>query len=359
MKLTGPFIINDKVFSRNDLLSMAGDIVNSGREEKWRKDLFSFITDFLGESAALSQKTSGTTGKPRNLTLRRDAMVRSARMSLDYFRLLPGDSAMLCLPVDYIAGKMMVVRALVGGLKLLTIKPTGKPMELLDRPVDFSAMVPMQLFESLKNPGQIQLIKKLIVGGGEIGPGFRKAIREIEGTEIYETFGMSETYTHFAVRRINGPGPEVNFRILEGAKVGADSRGCATVDIPGITEGKVVTNDLIEMKDHNSFEWLGRIDNVIDSGGIKIIPEVLEEKIRSIIGQELVITGISDDKLGKKIVLIVESDSKDLPIDEWKGLLRTKLKNYEVPRAIYAIPELPRNAAMKVLRKDVLGLLDN
>lgn len=358
MKITGPFIIDDQIFSKDDLLSMTGDIIKSGREEKWRRNLYNFITDFLEENADLSQKTSGTTGEARILRLERDAMVRSARMTLDYFGLLPGDSAMLCLPVDYIAGKMMVVRALVGGLNLLTGKPTGKPMEIFDRPVDFAAMVPMQLFESLKKPEQIRLIKKLIVGGGEIGPVLRKAITEIQGTEIYETFGMSETYTHFAVRRINSAGHEVNFRILEGAKVGTDPRGCATVNIPGITEGEVVSNDLIEMKDHNSFVWLGRIDNVINSGGIKIIPEVLEEKIRRMIDQELVITGIPDDKLGKKIVLVVESDSKDLPIDEWMRLLRARLRDHEIPRAIYVIPELPRNAAMKVVRRDIEGMLD-
>lgn len=356
MKLTEPFIIDNRVFSRDDLLSLAEDIVKCGREEKWRKDLFRFIIDFLGENVALSQKTSGTTGEPTILELRREAMIRSAKMTLDYFGLNPGDSALLCLPTEYIAGKMMVVRALVGGLNLRTVKPSGEPLENLSGAVDFAAMVPMQLFQSIKKPGQIQQIGKLIVGGGEISPGLRKTVMKIEKPRIFETFGMSETYTHIAIKRINGPNPTEDFSILKGVNVKKDSRGCAIIDIPGITEKTVVTNDLIETKSRNNLKWLGRIDNVINTRGIKVIPEVLEEKIRKIIELELVVVAIPDDELGEKILLVVENDSDDLPKAEWMGLLRAKLKNHETPRAIFAIPKLPRNAAMKVLRKEIFKI---
>ncbi len=353
MEITGPFIIDGHALSGNELISRARAILKSSREEKWRTDLFEFILNFLDENIPLSQKTSGTTGEPIILELKREAMIRSAKMTLAYFRFNPGDSALLCLPVEYIAGKMMVVRALIGKLNLLTVKPTGRPLENFSGKADFTAMVPMQLFESVKKPVQISQIRKLIVGGGEISPGLRRMIRKIETPIIYETFGMSETYTHFAVRRMSGSSPEEHFNILEGVRVETDPRGCAIVNIPGITEKRVVTNDLIEMKGHNRFEWLGRIDNVINTGGIKIIPEVLEEKIRKIIDLELVVTNIPDEKLGEKIVLVVESNSSDLPTAEWMKLLRAKLKNHEMPREIYAIPKLPRNAAMKVLRKDI------
>ena len=289
MDNTSIYIIDGKKFSGKELFSHAFGIVQSGSEEDWKIELFRFIHDFLAGATPIMQKTSGTTGEPKMLELKREAMLRSARMTLGYFGLKPGNTALLCLPVEYIAGKMMVVRALAGGLNLLTLKPKGDPLESIHIPVDFTAMVPLQVFESLKDPSKLNRIKKLIIGGGVLPNSLRREIKRLTGTKVYETFGMSETYTHFAVRRINGSHPSSFFRILKGASVIPDERGCVTVDIPGITEGRIFTNDLIEMKTGGRFEWLGRLDNVISSGGIKIIPEMLEEKVRQMTGLEVVV----------------------------------------------------------------------
>ena len=354
---TAGYIIDGKQFTGKELFSYASRIVQSGSVEDWRVDVFHFIRDFLDGSTPITQRTSGTTGEPKLLELRREAMLQSAKMTLDYFSLQPGNTALLCLPVEYIAGKMMVVRALSGGLNLLTVKPKGNPLETIHSPVDFAAMVPLQVFESLKDATKLKWIKKLIIGGGAIPNSLRSEINRLTEPVVYETFGMSETYTHFAVRRINGEHPSSFFEVLKGASVVPDERGCATVDIPGITEGRIITNDLVEMKSADSFEWLGRVDNVISSGGIKIIPEMLEEKIRQITGREGVVISLPDPRLGERLVLVVESASDDLPRQEWMDHFRKILKRYELPSAIYSVSELPRNRAGKVIRGNIPGII--
>jgi len=361
MELSRHFILNDRKYSREELIEYSGEVVRSDYEEDWNKALFRFIRDFLDEKICIRQLTSGTTGPAKSVELSRSAMVRSSMMTLESFGLAHGDSALLWLPVDYIAGKMMVVRALVGGLNLLTHKPSGDPMGSFDGNVDFAAMVPLQLYESLKEPERLTRIKKLLIGGGEISRSMRDELIRISTPEIFETFGMSETYTHFAFRRISGTDPQTCFKVLKGISIELDSRGCLVVDVPGVTVGKVVTNDQARLCGQDEFEWLGRFDNLINSGGIKINPEKLEEKIRKIldIGLEIVVSGIPDQRLGEKVVLVIQSsqDSEDLPLADWFSSLRKTLQKPELPGAVYIIPEFPRNEAMKILRKKIRNII--
>lgn len=361
MELNKQYILDDRKFSGEELLQFSGEIAGSGHEEDWRVALFGFIRDFLDEKKRILQSTSGTTGLPKTFELNRSAMIRSAEMTLDYFGLTPGNTALLCLPVDYIAGKMMVVRALVGKLNLLSVKPSGNPMKTFSRQADFAAMVPMQLFETVRNPDKLSLIRLLIVGGGEINQSLMKKVKGVTGTEIFETFAMAETYTHFACRRISGRDPQKYFQSLPGVQLDLDNRGCLVVDIPGITGGPIITNDLVMLQGSRVFEWLGRLDNVINSGGIKINPEILEDKIRKIlnINHDLVIIGLPDPKLGIKVVLVLESQVPlaDLPADQWINILKEQLTSHEIPREMLTIPELPRNKAMKVLRNELVKKL--
>jgi len=360
MDLQGPFIINDQVFTKKELLNFARSCLESGDTENWQSELFRFIITFFDDTRQIIQKSSGTSGKPKIFKLLKTSMVRSSMATLEYFCLKPGNKALLCLPVKYIAGKMMVVRALSGRLNLITVKPAVRPLEHLTSRVDFSAMVPLQIFESIKNRDPLHLVDKLIIGGGEINQRLQQNIFELNETEVYETFGMSETCAHFAVRRINGKEPDKYFKVFEGVKIEADESGCMKVEIPGITAGSITTNDMVRLKGTNSFEWLGRIDNIINSGGIKIVPEKLEKRIRTILNTEaeLLVAGLPDPGLGEKAVLVVESDLSDLPFDEWMIKLGGKLTKHEVPKAIYAIPAFPRNEGMKVLRKKVIDFLD-
>jgi o-succinylbenzoate---CoA ligase len=347
MDMPGSYTIDNQTFSRRELLLYAEEVAESPEAEPWRADVFRFILDLFDEKQPLYQETSGTTGDPKKILLKRSAMLRSARNTLQYFDLKPGDRTLLCLPVQYIAGKMMVVRALAGGLHLLTTEPSGHPLTGLSSPIDFAAMVPLQLHETLKDDrsNALQQIRKLLIGGGEISPDLRSQLRIIKNVAIYETFGMSETYTHFAVKRLNGTLPGTTFNTLPGVKITTDERTCLVVEIPGVTDGPVITNDMVEITAEGAFAWQGRIDHLIKSGGVKINPEILEKQIGELTGREVLVLGLPDKKLGQKLVLVVEE-----AVEISKTTLSTVLKNYEIPKEIITIPRFPRNRSMKIDR---------
>jgi O-succinylbenzoic acid--CoA ligase len=308
------------------------------------------------------QLSSGTTGDPKSFLLNREAMLASARRTLDFFGLRAGEKALLCLPMHYIAGKMMVVRALLGGLDLLIREPSSRPLQELDDQIHFAAMVPLQMEESLQHGDPLGKINTLLMGGGELHPATRDRLSALILPEIYETFGMTETYTHFALRRINGPDPDPAFRVLEGVRISRDSRGCLEVEVPGVTSARVLTNDLVEIHEQgNAFTWQGRYDNLINSGGIKIIPELLEERVRESLGHECLVLPEADRKLGNRLVLLVEYKGKEPgeepPLDRWMEQLRKRLSAYELPKRIIAVESLPRNPSMKADRTSARDLL--
>jgi o-succinylbenzoate---CoA ligase len=431
--MTNPasYLLNGTAYSREALIAFCETQLRAPGTPPWEQALCRFIRDYFDETVNLVQKTSGTTGDPSIINLQRPAMVRSAGMTLRHFNLQPGDRVLLCLPVEYIAGKMMVVRALVGGLHLVTDEPSGSPLgklaetseaelesekgglkkaegsvkglETLES-VDFAAMVPLQLHETLKDAGsraKLEKIGKLLIGGGEINPALREEIGKLRSVEVFESFAMSETYTHFAVRRINGEQPDPFFKVLEGVQIGTDRRGCLVVDVPGVTDRAVVSNDLVRMVGDQEFEWLGRIDNVIKSGGVKIIPEILEKKIAELTGREVLVLGVPDKKLGQKLVLLIEEEtvswaagsgshySNTIQVDHKqstnkltgaprqkepistgkesgkesvqtifsKAILSTVLQKHEIPKEIIKIPSFPRNKSMKIDRNAVVRMI--
>jgi O-succinylbenzoic acid--CoA ligase len=325
----------------------------------WKREVFAFIQLFLDpDGNEIVQKTSGTTGDPKEVRLTREAMLLSARRTLALMELKPGDTALLCLPVTYIAGKMMVVRALAGGLRLLLAEPSGRPLKELTSPVTFAAMVPLQVHDSLANKDPLSKIAKLIIGGGQLHASLRDELLQRSLPLVYESFGMTETCTHFALKRINGPEPDPCFSLLEGVNAAVDTRGCLEVDIPGITSGKISTNDLVEMDIHGKgFTWLGRYDNVINSGGIKIIPELLEEQARLCTGHECLVLPEADQKLGEHLVLVVEYGGENPPVEQWLNCLRLSLSTYEIPRRVLSVNELPRNNSLKPDRTSAVRLL--
>ena len=419
----GPFILDDHAYSRENLLRHAHEILGDGDLPEWKAKLFQLITDLLTEDRPIIQQTSGTTGDPKVYELDRKAMIRSARMTLSHFELQPGMKALLCLPTDYIAGKMMVVRAFEGNLTLITAPPTGNPIQELEQYIDFTAMVPLQVFEAIKDPEKLdQMLGTLLIGGGEINTALRQQLHGLQKMKAFETFAMTETLTHFAVRRVNGPDVQPLFRTMKGVTIGSDGRGCLTVSVDGITEGLITTNDLVKIHDPHSFEWLGRYDHVIKTGGIKVIPEQIEAKIREQIeakireltGRELLVLGLPDAKLGQKLVLLIEggaggiegsangiqnktggmqsetggkqsetggkqskkgwlesetgwlesytgSMESDIPVSVKETLLsRLKeiLARHEIPREIFFIPSIPRNQNRKPDRNAAKKLIE-
>jgi O-succinylbenzoic acid--CoA ligase len=349
-------LLDGTVFTRQELLHYCrSGLADTGLPE-WRIEVLDFMARFMDpDGGSLLQKSSGSTGDPKTFTLSREAMVRSAQRTLRFFRLNPGARALLALPVHYIAGKMMVVRALVGGLDLVLAEPSSRPLAGLTGPVGFAAMVPLQIEESLSHGDPLRLISTLLIGGGELHPASREKLSLMKVPRIFETFGMTETYTHFAVKRINGPDPDAYFRVMEGVRVGTDTQGCLEVEVPGITDGPLHTSDLVEIRDRGAgFSWLGRIDNLINTGGIKIIPELLEDQIRQVIGRECLVLPEPDRKLGSRLVLLVEYEGSP-PLDAWMELLRGRLRKHELPRRVVAVSSLPRNSSMKPDRTRARG----
>jgi O-succinylbenzoic acid--CoA ligase len=217
-------------------------------------------------------------------------------------------------------------------------------------------MVPLQVQQSMENGDPLHRTEILLVGGGEIHPAMRENLRSLPSPAIWESFAMTETYSHFALRRINGKKPDRWFRVLPGVHLERDSRGCLVVEMTGVTKGKVVTSDMVELHEEgNRFRWLGRYDNVISSGGIKIHPETLEEKIRGLLNHDCLVLSEPDPGLGRRLVLLVEDHHGRGDPEAWMELLRGKLSPYELPKRMVRVEKIPRNASFKPDRSEAAG----
>jgi len=354
-----PILIEGKPYTRDILLAYSMQVTKDESEPEWRKDVFSFIMNFLDpQSGTIRQKSSGTTGDPKSFLLSREAMCLSAERSIRFLKLKSGERALLALPIKYIAGKMMVVRALLGRMDLLLEEPSSRPLRKQSEAIDFAAFVPLQIEESLRAGDSLDMISTLLIGGGELNPASRVKLSSMYRPRIYETFGMTETYTHFALKRINGSDPQSVFHLLEGIQIKLDSRGCLMVEVKGITDGSLLTNDLVEINEAgDGFNWLGRYDNLINSGGIKIIPELVEAQVSRCLGHACIVLSEPDRKLGESLVLLLEYKGSSPPINSWLEQLRSCLSSYEIPRRVLTINTLPRNSSMKPDRTSARNLL--
>jgi O-succinylbenzoic acid--CoA ligase len=334
------FKLNGFSFTKDDLLRVAYSFIKEG--ENYEKPLGIFILDWFDPKPYLEMNTSGSTGTPKIIRVDKQAMVNSALATGDFFGLQPGQKVLHCLPTDYVAGKMMFVRAFILGLDMEFVAPSSHPMERVKGDFDFCGMVPLQAKNSLKD---LHRIKKLIIGGAKINKTLENELVVIP-SQIYETYGMTETITHIAAKRVG----ESAFSVLPNVKVTQDDRHCLVIDAHTISGEKIVTNDLAELISDTQFVWKGRFDNVINSGGIKLIPEQIEEKLASSISNCFFVYGQADELLGEKLVLYVEGES--MPIDE---SIFEVLDKYEKPKETVFVPEFKRTATGKVIRDQSIG----
>lgn len=269
---------------------------------------------FLHNSRVLVH-TSGSTGAPKPLWVETSRMLASARITCDFLGLRKGDTALLCLPLDYIAGMMVVVRALERGLRLIEVPPTGHPLATLTTAPDFAAMVPLQVYNSLKEPRERYLLSQignLIIGGGAIDEALSKELADFPNA-IWSTYGMTETLSHIALRRLSGPEASLWYTPFESVNVSLSDEGCLVIDAPAVCAKTLITNDIAELApDGRRFRILGRRDNVIDSGGVKIQIEEVERLLRPHLEQPFMITRHSDEKFGEIVVLLTEADRKSV-----------------------------------------------
>lgn len=330
-------------------------------QTEFEEKVISFLKEWHSGTPTVSVQTSGSTGTPKVFEIEKNKMLNSARMTCDFLNLKEGNTALLCLPVEYISGKMMVVRALERKLKLIITPPSIKPLEELDQEIDFCAMSPLQVENSLKH---LHFIKNLIIGGAQVSESLKNKISQSlkdknTETTVFETYGMSETLSHIALKQIY-PVSEEYFSVFKGIEIAWDERRCLKISAPALHPEILQTNDLVELKDDRHFKFLGRIDNVINSGGLKIHPEELESLLHRYIPREAAFLGVNDEKLGQKLVLVIEGNqTKDLTsqLDQaLKEAEKTFSKNH-LPKTIHFIPIFPRIPNGKLNRKELLHLL--
>lgn len=315
-----------------------------------------FLKEWFSEASTVSVQTSGSTGIPKIFDIEKEKMQNSAKMTCDFLGLNEGDTALLCLPVEYISGKMMLVRALERNLKLIVKTPDTQPLKNLKEKVDFCAMTPLQVENSLN---KIHLIKNLIIGGAAVSETLKKKLSGIKNEKndnrrIFETYGMSETLSHIALKEIF-PNEEEYFTTFEGIEISKDERGCLKIHAPMLNPDVLTTNDLVELKNEKQFKFLGRADNVINSGGAKIFPEELETVVKKHIENEVVFLGIPDEILGHKLVLAIEGERNEEL--ENKILNIQYRKSFYKPKEVFFLDEIPRTPNGKVDRRTLLQLL--
>ena len=286
-------------------------------------------------------------------------MIQSALRTGQYLNLNTGTKALLCLAANSIAGKMMLVRAMVLGWDLDFVPPSSRPLENLQQQVDFAAMVPLQLYNSLHN---LKGVSKILVGGAPLSRKLLSLI-PVGGVSIYQSYGMTETASHIALRELKPVAlsefPERvldSFNALEGIQLSKDERGCLVIDAPFVSGSPIVTNDLVELESPTRFRWLGRADNVINSGGVKLIPEQLEAKLGPLIPGPFILAGVPDDALGEKLVLVIEGGSPG------KNLLEQikasgNLGKFEIPREVCSLPLFTETENGKLNRPEILKQL--
>ncbi len=339
------FKINDTSFTQQSLLKYAKKLQVS--KEIYLQEIGSFIDNWFSNTTYIIVQTSGATGKPKPIKLLKTNMINSALATGDYFNLQKNTTALLCLSANYIAGKMMLVRAITLGWNLHIVAPTSKPLNNLTKMYDFCAMVPLQVAQSVL---ELSKIEQLIIGGATISESLLKKIQALN-TKCYATYGMTETITHIAIKDLKKK--DNCFKILPNVQISIDNRNCLIIDAPKVAKYKITTNDVVKLVSATEFKWLGRFDNIINSGGIKLFPEQLEKKLATIINTRFFVIGIPDDKLGEKLILLVETDKKENQLFSKIKELKI-LTKFEIPKKMYTISKFTETPTGKIKRKATL-----
>ena len=344
-----------------------------------------FLSEWNNDSDRVLVHTSGSTGKPKPMMVEKKRMLNSARITCDFLGLKPGDSALLCMSLDYIAGKMVVVRSIERHLHLISVSPSGHPLKDINLKdangkdvngeITFAAMVPMQVYNTLQVPEErerLTHIRHLIIGGGAIDASLEKELRSLPGNiAIWSTYGMTETLSHIALRRINGDEASEWYQPFDSVKISQTDEGCLVIDAPLVCAETLVTNDIVEIEPyiynkvenheevgkHNKVEKLrfrikGRKDNVICSGGIKIQIEEVEEFLKPHLEKPFMLAKKKDEKFGEIAVLM----SEDKEIKTVEATIRRLLSDhkYWIPREFLHVDHLPLTETGKPKRSILL-----
>ena len=278
-------------------------------------DLATFLQEWFSPAPTITLHTSGSTGAPKSMQATKVAMCASAEATCRFFGLQPGHTALLCLPLRYIAGKMMVVRAIVGKLNLLVQEPTSTPLSAPHESIDFAPLVPMQVHSTLQQSDGIlalQRVRKILLGGGFIQTETESALQQCPSA-VFASYGMTETLSHIALRRVNGPTASAFYTPLPGVNITLSQRGTLALSAPFIGVDYLETNDVAELAPDGTFRILGRIDNVINSGGVKIQAEEIEQALTRTTGLQTLALPVPHPCLGQAVGLLWEGPEDAAP----------------------------------------------
>lgn len=305
----------------------------------------SFLKQWFSKGATIEVQTSGSTGTPKKILLSKESMRASAQLTLQYFGLKSGDTILQCLPSQFIAGKMIWVRSIIGDLKVIVTKPSANPIKDLRQSIKFAAMTPHQVATVLvESPEKFDFIETLIIGGAPVSEVLLKQLQSLK-TNCFATYGMTETITHIAVKQLNQVGQSAFYEALPTVTFSLGEEGNLKINAPHISSDWLETEDLVRLIDQSHFEWLGRKDFVINSGGVKLFPEVIEQKISHLIPVRFFISSKEDLLYGEVPILIVEG--------EWGielALFSDALSKIEMPKEIFYIAEFKETGNGKVDR---------
>ena len=360
--------IDDHTFTRDKLLAWRADRANPVLDDNARSAL-DFCQRWLAGQEEFIVQTSGSTGAPKPITLTRQQMESSALATAAALGLAAGDHALVCLPTQYIAGRMMLVRGMVLGMPMTLVAPAAHPLAALPATARFAftAVVPLQLQTLLADDtpavrAQLAGMKAILVGGGPVSAVLAAATASLPAP-VYHTYGMTETVTHVALRRLNGPGATDLFIPLPGVRLRLDERGCLAITGPMTAELWVQTNDLAELRADGAFRWLGRWDNVINTGGVKVQVEEVEQAIArldlaELRNQRFFVAGLPDERLGQVVTLVVEHAVVLAPdvTQQMLATLRAALDRFGAPRQVVTVPRFVETPTGKIDRAKSLEI---
>ena len=335
-------------------------------ENLYFQKAYDFMQLWMSGQEEFNLATSGSTGVPKIIKVTRKQLRSSAAMTGKALNLGNGTSALVCLNVAYVAGIMMLVRGMELNWELTIIEPVSNPLLDLENELgfDFVAMVPLQLSSCLENEktkNKVNYLGKILLGGAPVSISLLKEIAILE-IPVYQSYGMTETVSHVALRKLNFPSDEGNYTILPGVVMGQDERGCLYVSGPMTNEEKIQTNDLINISSANTFAWLGRIDNVINSGGVKIILDRVDELIASVFYDKKYTASFfswyeKDEKLGQKLILIMEKTDQHLREETVLKEIRTNVSAYETPKHVYFADQFIKTETNKIDKRRTVEML--
>jgi o-succinylbenzoate---CoA ligase len=339
------FVVANNYFSLNELLAFKSS-------EPWLKDIQDFLREWLNEKPHILALTSGSTGEPKSILLSKKAMKASAQLTNNFFSLNKNSKALLCLSSRYIAGKMMLVRALEGNYTLFMEEPSSSILNVYTDLIDFAALVPLQVEESFD---KLKQIASVLVGGASLKTELEKKLQACS-SRVFQSFGMTETVSHIALREVNGSNKTRSYHCLPNIEVEKDERNCLRIIAPMLLEEKLQTNDVVELVSPSEFVWKGRVDFVINSGGIKLFPEQIEAKLSDSIDLPFFISSLADDRLGERVILVCESVKHNNALKlSIENVFKT-LSPYERPKATYFLDSFEYNNA-KLLRSKTIEKL--